>query len=28
VYAARIPRPAGLALHWFEIESAAVRVVS
>ncbi|KAJ7780386.1 hypothetical protein B0H14DRAFT_3164167, partial [Mycena olivaceomarginata] len=24
VYAARIPRPAGLALHWFEIESAAL----
>jgi hypothetical protein len=27
VYAARIPRPVGLALDWFEVESAAVRVV-
>ncbi|KAJ7301598.1 hypothetical protein DFH08DRAFT_724105, partial [Mycena albidolilacea] len=25
-YAARIPRPAGLALYWFEDESAAVRL--
>jgi hypothetical protein len=26
-YAARIPRPAGLASDWFEDESATVRVV-